>query len=653
MSWQRVVSWVLAIAPAAFFGYLGTIQLAHLEPRILIDVQMHLDQVAVEATQAVAGATETMPSVAAKLAQVGEIATTLRTLRTQVGQVPPGTEPNDRLRARIDTTNATLTDLVTEALKGVPDIQGAVLTDAAGVVTWSNSPRFAVGAKLGGEAAAEAGETGGANDSPTPSTASPGTLPCVVAAIAGDAAKTTLVSQGVLYAVGSAPIIAKNKVTGTVLVERKLTQLLSEHSRNVALVSDGAIIAGVLPKAVDAATLRRPPANELPYLVAPVPIRPRLFNWVDVPVGPLGIDAHRIGIFGRRFSVPVAPQAWGIAVEDASQSFASLADGQVAVLFCAAVIGLLALLACELARGGLLSSARRMADALGRSQQGMADDQPLDVKKIVPELQRLARLVAKAVAIPFADVSPVPPSLDDVIGAAASPALSSGDGEFSSLSMPPSGAKASAADVAATPPPTPFVADGAGEDGYESIAGMADSVLSNAEPAASGQSESLPEPPEALAAVDQLAGGEGQISGDSPASVEATPSPHAALPASSEDLATPNEVEKAAPAEKITQTDKADAVAKTEAVGKAEPTLKTEAPGKAEDPETVFRAVFQQFVATREKCGESVADLVFEGFAAKLGHTRDSVIAKHQCRDVRFDVYVKDGRAALRATPVR
>jgi hypothetical protein len=28
-------------------------------------------------------------------------------------------------------------------------------------------------------------------------------------------------------------------------------------------------------------------------------------------------------------------------------------------------------------------------------------------------------------------------------------------------------------------------------------------------------------------------------------------------------------------------------------------------------------------------------------------------MSKHQCRTVRFAVYVKDGRAALKATPIR
>ena len=32
---------------------------------------------------------------------------------------------------------------------------------------------------------------------------------------------------------------------------------------------------------------------------------------------------------------------------------------------------------------------------------------------------------------------------------------------------------------------------------------------------------------------------------------------------------------------------------------------------------------------------------------------RDDLIAKTGCREVRFTVYVKDGKAALKATPVK
>ena len=42
-----------------------------------------------------------------------------------------------------------------------------------------------------------------------------------------------------------------------------------------------------------------------------------------------------------------------------------------------------------------------------------------------------------------------------------------------------------------------------------------------------------------------------------------------------------------------------------------------------------------------------------EKFSAKLDKTRAAVVAKHNCADVRFEVYVKNGKAALKAVPTR
>jgi len=61
----------------------------------------------------------------------------------------------------------------------------------------------------------------------------------------------------------------------------------------------------------------------------------------------------------------------------------------------------------------------------------------------------------------------------------------------------------------------------------------------------------------------------------------------------------------------------------------------------------------EQFVSTKKQCNESIAGLVFERFAEKLIKNRDDLMAKTGCREVRFTVYVKDGKAALKATPVK
>jgi len=71
------------------------------------------------------------------------------------------------------------------------------------------------------------------------------------------------------------------------------------------------------------------------------------------------------------------------------------------------------------------------------------------------------------------------------------------------------------------------------------------------------------------------------------------------------------------------------------------------------DEETHFKRVFDDFVATKKECGESVAGLTLDKFTVKLRGNKSQLMSKHQCRTVRFAVYVKDGKAALKATPIR
>jgi hypothetical protein len=66
-----------------------------------------------------------------------------------------------------------------------------------------------------------------------------------------------------------------------------------------------------------------------------------------------------------------------------------------------------------------------------------------------------------------------------------------------------------------------------------------------------------------------------------------------------------------------------------------------------------FKQVFEQFVSLKRTCGEQVTGLTYEKFAEKLVKNRDDLMAKTGCREVRFTVYVKEGKAALKATPVK
>lgn len=66
-----------------------------------------------------------------------------------------------------------------------------------------------------------------------------------------------------------------------------------------------------------------------------------------------------------------------------------------------------------------------------------------------------------------------------------------------------------------------------------------------------------------------------------------------------------------------------------------------------------FKSVFDQFVALKKSCGEPTSGLTYGKFAEKLVKNRDDLMAKTGCKEVRFTVYAKDGKAALKATPVK
>jgi len=63
-----------------------------------------------------------------------------------------------------------------------------------------------------------------------------------------------------------------------------------------------------------------------------------------------------------------------------------------------------------------------------------------------------------------------------------------------------------------------------------------------------------------------------------------------------------------------------------------------------------YRRTYEDFVALREQCGEN-GSVRWEKFRQRLEESRRKVIEKHHCRDVSFQVYVKNGKAALKASP--
>ena len=73
----------------------------------------------------------------------------------------------------------------------------------------------------------------------------------------------------------------------------------------------------------------------------------------------------------------------------------------------------------------------------------------------------------------------------------------------------------------------------------------------------------------------------------------------------------------------------------------------------AEGEDEQWTGVHQEFLRLRTDCGESVEGLTWDRFRDKLRRNRDALAQKYACRTVRFQVYAKDGKAALKATPIR
>ena len=63
--------------------------------------------------------------------------------------------------------------------------------------------------------------------------------------------------------------------------------------------------------------------------------------------------------------------------------------------------------------------------------------------------------------------------------------------------------------------------------------------------------------------------------------------------------------------------------------------------------------MFEQFLSTKKQCNEAVAGLTYEKFVVTLRKNREQIVAKHGASKVRFTVYVKEGKAALKATPIK
>ncbi len=75
--------------------------------------------------------------------------------------------------------------------------------------------------------------------------------------------------------------------------------------------------------------------------------------------------------------------------------------------------------------------------------------------------------------------------------------------------------------------------------------------------------------------------------------------------------------------------------------------------GDGHDEETEWRKVYADFIAMKKQYGEPTDKLTYEKFRGTLQRNKDALMARHGCTRVKFRVYEKQGRAALKASPVK
>ena len=74
-------------------------------------------------------------------------------------------------------------------------------------------------------------------------------------------------------------------------------------------------------------------------------------------------------------------------------------------------------------------------------------------------------------------------------------------------------------------------------------------------------------------------------------------------------------------------------------------------PPPIEDEAAEWKHVYDEFVRLKKECGEPTDGLSFEKFKNTLRKNRDQLLQRHGCKSVKFSVYIKDGKAALKANP--
>jgi hypothetical protein len=91
----------------------------------------------------------------------------------------------------------------------------------------------------------------------------------------------------------------------------------------------------------------------------------------------------------------------------------------------------------------------------------------------------------------------------------------------------------------------------------------------------------------------------------------------------------------------------------SEILGQLSGDRSTDRPPPILDETAEWRRVYDEFLRLKKECGETTDGLNFEKFKSTLRKNRDQLLQRHGCKSVKFSVYLKEGKAALKANPIR
>jgi hypothetical protein len=469
----------------------------------------------------------------------------------------------------------------------------------------------------------------------------PGRLPLIRIALEGGVSPQFVTFEGKLYRAAAARIPGNAAVvlTGTAIDDRFAAQLRSLADADVSFLQQGAVVASSLPadhRAALAGWAKAPAGKGFGALRIALPaVGTRLSEYL--PLGaPRAATRATLAPLSQgvqaAVSVPAEPQLTWLA---RYQAF--YAAGWALFILVSFVWALFA------GRAPRAHTAVRASPAPAPSRE-RKDEAPAPVRRSAPPVAAIELPAAGAPAdAPWSDQpvsgpvragkgghEPLDPEL---------PALSAKDEpQFGDLP-----ASAGADPMWSGDPFGPPARGGAGES--ESAGELELLRDPSAAKAPAGQDrDGAGEGPAALGSgwSESAAGGAPAPGGWGPADPgTAEPWP----PSGSEPIPTPKP---SAPAKPASATKPAAAAQKD--VTLTDFTLPA---SEGDDPdEAHFRETFDKFMALRTETGES-ASLSYEKFAAKLRQNREQLLAKGTARTVRFTVYKKDGRAAIKASALR